>query len=196
MKMTRFISQFSLLLLLILFLSSFVVGKKAQVKGWFLAGSKPDAYEIGIEKDEERNGNVAFLKSIKDPGASNFGTIMQNFTPDEYLGKRVKLSGYIKSKDIKQWAGMWFRVDGEKQKSLSFDNMQDRAIKGTNEWKKYEIVLDVPKNSVRIAYGVLVSGEGTVWMDDLNFEVVSKDVPLTKKRLNKPQNSNFEESQN
>jgi hypothetical protein len=91
---------------------------------------------------------------------------------------------------------MWFRVDGEKQKSLSFDNMQDRAIKGTNEWKKYEIVLDVPKNSVRIAYGVLVSGEGTVWMDDLNFEVVSKDVPLTKKRLNKPQNSNFEESQN
>lgn len=43
--------------------------------------------------------------------------------------------------------GLWFRVDGTTGKSLSFDNMQDRAVKGTTEWARYEIVLDVPEGA-------------------------------------------------
>ncbi len=148
------------------------------IKGWFLAGSNPESYEIGLVKDAERNGNVAFLKSKK--AVDGFGTIMQSFNPSSYLGKRVRLSGYIKSKDVTNWAGMWFRIDGpEKTKPLAFDNMQERPIKGTTEWKKYEIVLDAPENSVGFAFGLLQAGPGEVWLDDLNFEIVDKSVPLT-----------------
>jgi hypothetical protein len=162
------------------------------VSGWFLAGSQPDAYEIGVENNSERKGKVAFLKSVKQPKGAGFGTIMQSFNPTDYLGKRVRLSGYIKSADVSKWAGMWFRVDGQPGKTLAFDNMQDRAIKGTTAWKKYEIILDVPQNATAIAYGVLVSGPGTVWIDDLNFEIVDADIPPSKGRRDKPQNTNFE----
>jgi hypothetical protein len=172
-------------------LSAFTLNN--DVSGWFLAGSQPDAYEIGIENNTERKGKVAYLKSVKQPKGSGFGTIMQTFIPEDYLGKRVRLSGYIKSADVKEWAGMWFRVDGEPGKSLAFDNMQGRPIKGTTAWKRYEIVLDVPRNATAIAYGVLVAGPGSVWIDDLNFEVVNTDTPVSKGRRNKPQNSNFEE---
>ncbi len=57
--------------------------------------------------------------------------------------------------------------------------MGNRPIKGTGDWKRYEIVLDVPGNSINIAFGILLTGKGKVWMDDLQFEVVGKDVPTT-----------------
>ena len=168
------------------------------IKGWFLTGSNPESYEIGLTKDAERNSNVAFLKSKKT--VDGFGSIMQSFNPSSYLGKRVRLSGYIKSKDVQSWSGMWFRIDGpEKGNSLGFDNMYKRAIKGTTTWKKYEIVLDAPENSTGFAFGVLLNGPGEVWLDDLKFEVVDKSVPLTNMldkstAVNVPQNLNFEET--
>ncbi|MEJ2884315.1 hypothetical protein [Pedobacter sp. GR22-6] len=168
------------------------------IKGWFLAGSNPESYEIGTVKDAERNGNVAFLKSKK--AVDGFGTIMQSFNPSTYLGKRVRLSGYIKSKDVKSWAGMWFRIDGpDKDNVLAFDNMQKRPITGTTGWKKYEIVLDAPENSKGFAFGVLQAGPGEVWLDDLKFEVVDKSVPVTNilekgTAVSGPQNLDFEES--
>jgi hypothetical protein len=170
------------------------------IKGWFLAGDYPKGYEIGVEKSSERNGNVGFLRSTKPVTGRHFGNIMQSFVPIDYLGKRVKLTGYIKSADVKYWAGMWFRIDGEKDSDLGFDNMAERPITGTTDWKEYAIVLDVPRNSKYIAFGVLMSGPGTVWLDDLNFQIVSEDVPLTSKPkkpadspITKPQNTNFEE---
>ena len=167
------------------------------IKGWFLAGSNPESYEIGTVKDTERNSTVAFLKSKK--AVDGFGTIMQSFNPTTYLGKRVRLSGYIKSKDLKSWAGMWFRIDGAEKKILAFDNMQKRPITGNTEWKKYEIVLDAPENSTGFAFGVLQAGPGQVWLDDLKFEVVDKTVPLTNilengPETSGPQNLDFEES--
>jgi len=166
------------------------------IKGWFLAGDDPKSYQIGVVKDQERSGNVGYIKSVKE--SNGFGTVMQSFIPSDYLGKRVRLTGYIKSKDVKNWAGMWFRIDGEDKNALGFDNMQKRAIKGSTGWKKYEIVLDAPENSKAFAFGVLLAGTGEVWLDDLKFEVVDKSVPTTDITLknsspNKPQNSSFED---
>jgi hypothetical protein len=172
--------------------------EEQKIKGWFLAGSYPQGYNIGIESNAERNGHVAFLKSIVPINSEKFGTIMQMFVPEDYLGKRVKLTGYIKSQNVENWAGMWFRIDGDQGKTLGFDNMQTRPIKGTTDWKKYEIVLDVPANSKYIAYGVLLSGPGTVWLDDMNFEIAPGDTRATNINItpNKPQNTNFEEPEN
>lgn len=171
------------------------------IKGWFLAGSNPESYEIGVEKNAEKSGQVGYLKSVETKISKNgFGTIMQQFTPKDYLGKKVKLTGRIKSENVKNWAGMWMRVDGDSrdQRSLSFDNMQDRPIKGTLDWKKYEIILDVPQESKLIAYGVLLSGTGSVWLDDFRFEVITEDTNTTGTgrafQLDSPTNTGFEEN--
>lgn len=169
---------------------------KFEVKGWFLAGSDPGSYEIGVEESAGRTGKVGYLKSTKLP--NGFGTIMQGFSPKDYLGKRVRMTGYIKSKDVTDWAGMWFRIDGSDKKSLGFDNMQSRPIKGNTDWQKYSIVLDVPSKSQHFAFGVLLSGPGQIWLDDIAFEEVDKSVPVTtageKPDNNKPQNLNFDDS--
>ncbi len=187
--------KIALLMLLVCSLYSFKTLKLDEVKSWFLAGSSPKNYEIGTENNTERTGKVAYLKSVKT--GSGFGTIMQTFIPTSYLGKRVRLTGYIKSNKVNDWAGMWFRIDGENNAMLGFDNMQDRAIKGETPWTRYAIVLDIPIESKAIAYGVLLSGQGNVWLDDLKFEVVDKSMPLTgtsQGMLKEPTNTNFEDN--
>lgn len=169
------------------------------IKGWFLAGSSPGSYTIGVVKDAQRNGNVGYIKSKNtEITVQEFGTIMQQFTPKDYLGKKVKLTGYLKSANVKAWAGMWMRVDGNDKKVLSFDNMQDRPIRGTTDWTKYEIILNVPKESKLLAYGVLLSGNGSVWLDDFKFEILQSDEEPTGSgvsfKLDKPTNTGFEEN--
>jgi hypothetical protein len=119
------------------------------------------------------------IKSI-DQEIEGFGSLKQNSKPGKYIGKRIRMTGYMKSQGVADWAGFWLRVDQEgSEQSLSFDNMHDRPIKGTTDWKKYEIVLDVPNNASNIAFGALLAGTGQIWFDNLNFEIVDNSVPTT-----------------
>ena len=148
-------------------------------KGWFLAGSSPKDYKTSVDTNMTRSGKTsACLKSVVATPAG-FGTMMQTIKADSYRGKRVRMSGYVRSDGVTDWAGLWMRVDGPKGEPMAFDNMQNRAIKGTGDWSKYDVVLDVPADAKEIAFGVLLSGTGQVWINDLSFESVGNDVAVT-----------------
>lgn len=169
--------------------------KAQKIDGWFLAGNKPKSYSISLDKSVYKTGgSSASLESI-DKKIEGFGTLMQTCSAADYLGKRIKMTAYIKSQKVSQWAGMWLRVDSKAQKVLSFDNMQNRPIKGDNDWTLYEIVLDVPEESGTLNFGVLLSETGKVWLDNVSFVVVDKLEPKTAKEnlLTKPSNLDFGE---
>jgi hypothetical protein len=117
---------------------------------------------------------------------------MQTSIPVKYSGKRVKMSGWIKTENVKGWVGMWFRVD-KGNRSIAFDNMGTRPIKGTTEWKQYEIILDVAEEADMLAYGVLLGGTGKVWFDDIQFDIVDATTTTTDKMKLEPSNLKFEE---
>jgi hypothetical protein len=166
----------------------------AAESGWFKAGSNSDDYEMGIDTHVAYTGTSSgYIKSSK-PEPKGFGTYMQMFDATEYRGKRLRLSAYIKSDSIQKWAGMWMRVDRD-QKPVAFDNMGDRAIKGTQAWTRHEIVLDVDPKATQIAFGILLEGKGTAWIDDAVFDVVSEQVPVTGKGPRTPRNLDFEGDQ-
>lgn len=150
------------------------------MKSWYMAGSHPADYEHGIDTNSTYEGkNVAYLKSVVDH-AAGFGTLMQWFKADDYRNKRMRFSAQVKSQGIEGWAGLWMRVDGpQRHGSLRFDNMEDRPIKGTTDWHKYDVVLDVPPESVNICFGILLDGKGQAWLSDVQFEEVGADVPTT-----------------
>ena len=64
----------------------------AAPKGWFVAGSRPADYESGIDVSAVHNYRPsAYLKSTA-PVLRGFGTLMQQFNADHYLGKRVRFT--------------------------------------------------------------------------------------------------------
>ena len=167
----------------------------AAPQGWYLAGSKPAEYDSGVDKQVQYNAHPsAYLKS-KATVSDGFGTLMQNFSADQYAGKRLRLTAFVRSEGVENWAGLWMRVDKGKD-SVAFDNMQDRPITGNNAWREYTVVLDVPQNATGIFFGVLLSGSGEVWVNSVKLEPVGAEVPTTgsgaTQRRDHPTNLDFE----
>lgn len=149
--------------------------------GWFLAGSNPANYRTGVDRADGRGGfPSAYLTSRGN--AKGFGTLMQSISAANYAGKRIRLRGWVRSADVIDWAGLWLRVDKDRE-TLAFDNMQDRGIKGTRPWNMYDVVLDVPADAASIHFGVLLTGSGDVRMNDVSLEIVDANTPTTKPNL-------------
>ncbi|MCP5100776.1 MAG: hypothetical protein GY943_34940 [Chloroflexi bacterium] len=149
-------------------------------EGWVLAGKRPQDYVAHPDDTVIFTGKSSALLASDVEEAREFGTLMQSLTLDESLrGLRVRLSAHIKTEDVTNFAGLWMRVDGGYYHTLQFDNMQDRPIRGTTDWQRYEIVLDVPQEGETIYLGVLLRGNGRVWIDNIQLEGVSNDVAST-----------------
>lgn len=186
-------------------LMSDVIKKKEEssmekkVKGWFLSGSDPFNYEMGIDREVVHQGKASgYLKSKTVLDAANFATMMQQFKAKHYVGKRIRLSAFLKTEAVESFASMWMRVDDSNGDVLQFDNMCNRPIKGTTTWNLYSIVLDVPEDSSVIAFGIILSGQGHVWADQFTFDEVDKNVPTTNLEIDsdlmeEPINLTFEE---
>lgn len=166
--------------------------------GWYIAGSKPGDYEFGTEHVEGSDGRQsAYIKAKPGATVDGFGTLMQTVKANNYLGQRVRVSARLKSADARHLQ-LWFRIDGpEPKKSLAFYNMDDRPITGTTDWKRYDIVLDVPSNSTFLNFGFFLSGgKGEGWADAFKLETVDKSVPVSVQQWtvpSKPTNLNFDQ---
>ena len=167
--------------------------------GWFASGSSPGDYEVRLDRTEHHSGEASGSITCRSDKPTGFGTLMQVFRADKYHGKRLRLTAYVKTRDVETWAGIWMRVDDSDGAVAAFDNMQDRPLRGTLDWEQYEIVLDVPDKAQNISFGVLLAGKGTAWADDFDFEVVDKKTPVTdlKQRIQEmplePGNLDFED---
>lgn len=154
-------------------------------RGWLLAGTKPASYDVEVDKEQIYQAHAsAYLKSL-DQHVDGFGTLMQSISAGKYLGSKIRLSGLVKPEEVMGWAGLWMRVD-RGNTMVSFDNMQNRAIKGTTGWQRYDVVLDVPKDATRIAFGILLDGAGEVWLNSVKLEAVRPDAPTDVNEGNLP----------
>jgi len=152
-------------------------------KGWFVTGNAPTDYVFGTDtKIAHAGGKSAYIRAGKNAGAGNasvsFASLAQVISPAAYRGKRIRLSGYLRSEDAAK-AQMMMRIDGPGKHVTGFDNMESRPVRGNTDWKRYDIVLDVPDDTVDIFFGFLLVGNGEVWADDFTLESVGHEVPVT-----------------
>ena len=95
--------------------------------------------------------------------------------PVTFAGKKVKLSGYLKTENVSDgWAGLWLRIDPD----IGFDNMRNRGVKGSTDWKKYEVELALNNRANTLVFGGLLVGKGQIWIDDLEITVDGKALEL------------------
>jgi hypothetical protein len=116
-------------------------------------------------------------RSADSPAAfSNFRVHI----PIDFLGTTIELRGFLRTEDVKGFAGLWMREDGAVVKNLALDNMQSQQVNGTWDWTEYAIRLPLHPEARELVIGALLSGTGTVWVDDLQLLIDGKplwDVP-------------------
>ncbi len=150
--------------------------------GWHKYSQWFSAYEAGVDKDVKHRGEASgYLKAVQS-NVQVPGELGQKIRADEYRGQRVRLTVYIKTEDVAKGVGIGMGSllpDGSRG---PYDDMTTRLITGTNDWQKVQIVLDVPQDATTIMLGAVLYAPGQMWVDDLQMEVVGKDVPVTSRQ--------------
>ncbi len=140
---------------------------------WKLMGN--NSAKVFSDFNEKQQGKASAV--IESEGTEGFRAIMYTL-PNNYAGRKITLSGYIKTENVTDgFAGLWMRIDPD----VAFNNMQNIGLKGTNDWKKYEVTLNMsPENTQQIVIGALLSGKGKIWVDNLKVSIDGKDIDHAK----------------
>ena len=93
--------------------------------GWLFAGSAPDAYIGEIDDEESHDGGSSARYASIVPRPRGFGTMMQSFSADDYVGERVRLTAWVKTEEVKKWA------DKSVAFNAKFDDLKQSAASGT-----------------------------------------------------------------
>lgn len=137
---------------------------------WENFGSKD--YKIYSDSITVKNGKYSVVIE-NNSDASDFKALAINL-PENYNGKEIRLKGFIKTENVTNgYAGLWMRIDPQ----IGFDNMNNRGVTGTTDWKEYEITLPLqPEKTEKIVIGGLLVGKGKMWLDNLKVSIDGKDL--------------------
>ncbi|HMK36484.1 MAG TPA: hypothetical protein VK463_15530 [Desulfomonilaceae bacterium] len=160
---------------------------------WSASQSVPGEYEIRLDKDVFRTGKASVCIRSKTDNPKGFANFYQEFMAIKYRGRRVHMEAYVKTSISAGTAHLWLETYGPEGKRLSLDDMPERRMTGTTGWTKYDLVLDVPKEAQKIAFGFIFSGKGQAWIDDFSFQSVVGNIPVAAPdSLEGPVNLGFE----
>ena len=145
---------------------------------WNLAGNISGNHEKGVDAAVTYNGKPsAYLKSTS-PGVTTDAQLSKLWSVEGYAGKRVRFSAYVRSRDVQNFAGLWLQLDNISERVPFFDGVQNRPIERTSDWQKYSLTAEVPLDATHIAFGLLLYGEGEVWIADARIEMLSQNAPV------------------
>ncbi len=98
---------------------------------WYISGSCPKRYEMFVDQEAGIAGTQVMTIQSKRKLIIGYGSLVKTIQPYLYLNKRIRLTGFLKTKDVKVWTGLMVRVDQKDRKEpYAFDNMSERNIEG------------------------------------------------------------------
>lgn len=162
-----------------------------------------ELYESGVLiTDDAQKNKFGYLKSKNEISQhASKGNILQNVSPpQEWLGRRIRLTALINTKTLYGSANIFMSIDhGDGYKTSDIQPLNKTTE--NSDWEKFSIVLDMPQSrSAEILFGISLHGKGEIYFDDFKFEEVGYDIETTgetKERSKKgyPANLNFEGNQ-
>lgn len=141
------------------------------------------AYTVKLDSVNKKEGKYSL--SIESTGKNNFDYgVIRYLIPEAFIGNKIQLSAYVKTEGVANgYAGLWLRLDGADKEMIRIDNMENRGITGTNEWKQYVVNLDYDENVKEIYFGGLLAGEGKTWFDNFEISIDGKKIENLKPRV-------------
>lgn len=155
--------------------------------GWLAEQSVPHEYRVGVDQRIAHGGksSLFLLSLVREPTGSVAAS--QVIDASRYRGKRLRLTSFLRSDRIVQRATLWLRMYVGDE-IVAWDRS---PVSGTTPWREHRLVMDVPRGTTKIEFGLYMVGTGALWADDFSFELVPLSVPL-RGRL-QPKNLSFAE---
>jgi len=138
-----------------------------------------------------RNGKPTLALTLQQEKAMGRVGILsyQSFRADTYRRKRVRATAYLRADGVPQpifsmgLEGPFSFPTGlstEDRPSYTTDS-ETMQIVDTQVWMPHALVMDIPQETLTISFDFRMreQGNGTIWLDGIEFETVDEGVPLT-----------------
>lgn len=150
---------------------STVPGPRGDPEGWFsFQHAGPLSYKYTSDTSQKKSGERSLR--IDNIGPEIYGAVAQAADARAWKGKVAKLSGWVKTIDANDNGVVLTLLATQGGSTMAQNFMLDAPIKGTTDWKRYTITLPVPPTADRMEVGMMLRGKGTVWLDDVELEIV------------------------
>ncbi|WP_342715408.1 AraC family transcriptional regulator [Bacillus paramycoides] len=147
--------------------------KTSKVTEWILGGRNPGNYILYNDVNMKYSNDVSKnLYSLEDK--EGYAAVFHFLDENLYLGERVKFSGMIMTKAVKEYAGLWIRAEQQGNDLWEVYHIHSDPISTTNSWEEYRVILDIPKNIETLSVGVSLKGTGHIWFSSMSVEIVDE----------------------
>ena len=135
------------------------------VVGWSMGHSAP-GYRLSVVRQGFHGRPCVELAAVNAP-AGSWQCLVQNIHAAHYRGKRVTLSGWMKTADVDD-VTFGVRVDSASKPAA----VASEQVSGTTDWKQYSLTFDVPSDTRTLAVtpGNLGS-RGSLWLTNVHVDV-------------------------
>lgn len=115
------------------------------------------------------------------------GLVHQSIFPSAYLGKKVTFSAYCRGDGKASLAPniLWIKIYTSDKYFTNYISNSTAQV-APNEWKRYEVTAEIPKNAVKVEFGLMLKSAGKIWMDDAEFALAG-NADYTSLQLNQNQ---------
>ena len=87
----------------------FELTENGMPRGWNSFGSQ--GYKLSIDSLHKKSGKYGASIQFEEGNLSDYKAISL-ILPNNYAGKRITLSGYVKTENVNEgYAGLWMRID-------------------------------------------------------------------------------------
>ena len=128
---------------------------------------------VFLDSSAVHTGKYA-VRIVRTAASSGRFSNIDKALPVDFTGASITLRGFIRTAELSGHAELVLRIESDTQ--VSFGDMSNQRVRGTNDWKQYSITqrLDPSARAVRI--GFQVNGTGTGWVDDLELLIDGRPV--------------------
>jgi hypothetical protein len=149
--------------------------------------AETDSYTMGVDIEMAHTGNLgAYIRSIAPPKPHQYGELgLPAIYAGYYQGKTVRFSAYINADKVEDHVSLWAVSPGKDSQGKPVVVPSETLIQGTAQqdgasvdsghegWQRYDVSIHVPENAPNIIFDIRLIGEGEVWIDDVQFEIIN-----------------------
>jgi RNA polymerase sigma factor (sigma-70 family) len=136
-------------------------------KGWEFISDTPEEYVAAMDAQVEHDGHPTMRISSDSAERTSTGKYAREDTSiGQYLGHRIRVTAWIKAQGVSSDGGIRIKVNDADGNVIADDGQRlHRPVRGTMDWKVYTAFANIPAAAVKIQWGVMLNGRGSVWVD-------------------------------
>lgn len=136
---------------------------------WQVGGA---GYNVGLDTGAAAKGKQSLVFRYEKPALDGaYGFVSSQLPIEKCRGKRVRLTGMLKVGEACQFLSLFIRAN-KGIDPTAYIRQPPRGPKVTQEFTSHSVELDIPMEADSLRFGVVMSGEGMGWADDLSIEIL------------------------